>query len=705
MSAYFPYKRSALALFISSACMFPVAAETEIERTELAVEPSQMVQGGAGLIQTPTARMRDEGAFAASYTDNGEYRFWSVSLQLYDWMEATARYTDVRTRLYSDVDSFSGDQTLKDKGLDVKFRLWKESYYLPDISVGFRDFGGTGFFESEYVNASKSIGPFDIHLGVGWGYLGTASDFTNPFCEFRESFCERPTGFSGEGGKIDYDQFFKGSAAIFGGIEYQTPWEPLTLKLEFEGNDYTQDRAGVLEQDSRWNVGAVYRLDNFDFSLNYQRGNTVGFGVTYRFNMNTITQLKFDKPPKSLMARRAPETIDEVDKSRLYNTLYRSGGFALTDANITEKEATFYGTQYAYRDQDEAIERIGRIAAAELPDSVETYHVIDNSGGLPMVDTQIDAEAFIDAARYESLEADITQTYTRTAPSEEIIDAYDASNIEGLFYSADFFFTQSFGNPEDFYLYQTGLILSGGYSVNNKLSFISSMRVTLLDNFDQFNFLVDNEETSVPRVRTRVREYVTENPIGLDTAFAHYQDSVGENLFGQVYGGYLETMFAGVGGELLYRPVDSHFAFGIDLNYVKQRDPYSKLATIDYEAITGHASVYYRPPFLEDTQITASVGQFLAKDKGVNIDFAKRFDSGIIVGAYAAFTDVSSEEYGEGSFTKGFYISIPSDLFLLQPSKGRGSFPWVPIARDGGQMLRRPVRLIDTTEVRSPFFD
>lgn len=190
MSAYFPYKRSALALFISSACMFPVAAETESERTELAVEPSQMVQGGAGLIQTPTARMRDEGAFAASYTDNGEYRFWSVSLQLYDWMEATARYTDVRTRLYSDVDSFSGDQTLKDKGLDVKFRLWKESYYLPDISVGFRDFGGTGFFESEYVNASKSIGPFDIHLGVGWGYLGTASDFTNPFCEFRESFCE-----------------------------------------------------------------------------------------------------------------------------------------------------------------------------------------------------------------------------------------------------------------------------------------------------------------------------------------------------------------------------------------------------------------------------------------------------------------------------------------------------------------------------------
>ncbi|NDV90532.1 YjbH domain-containing protein [Alteromonas sp. 345S023] len=705
MSANPPVKKTSLALIISSICAFSASAETDSDSHTVTVKPSQMVQGGNGLIQTPTARMREEGGFAANYTDNGEYRFFSVNLQLFDWMEATARYTDVRTRLYSDVESFSGDQTLKDKGLDVKFRLWKESYYLPDISVGFRDFGGTGFFESEYINASKSFGPVDVHLGLGWGYLGTASDITNPFCELRESFCERPTGFSGRGGKVDYQQFFKGDVAFFGGIEYQTPWAPLTLKLEFEGNDYSRDRAGELQQDTRWNVGAVYRLENLDVSLNYQRGNTVGFGFTYRFNMNTISQVKFDKPPRSLLARNAPETVEDVDKSRLYNSLYRSGGLALTSAKITENEATFFGTQYAYRDQHEAIERVGRIVASELPDSVKTYHIVDNSGGLPMVDTEIDASAFISAARYESLENDLSSTYTRQAPSQRTRESYDGSNIQGLFYNADFFFTQSFGNPEDFYLYQTGLILGGGYAVNNKLSFITSARVSLLDNFDKFNYLVDNEEVALPRVRTRVREYISENPIGLDTAFVHYKDRVSDDVFGQVYGGYLESMFAGVGGELLYRPVDSRLAYGIDINYVKQRDPYSKLDTIDYEAITGHASVYYRPEFLDDTQITASVGQFLAKDKGVNIDFAKRFDSGIIVGAYAAFTDVSSEEYGEGSFTKGFYISIPSDLFLLQPSTGRGNFPWVPISRDGGQMLRRPIRLIDTTEVRSPFYD
>jgi len=77
-------------------------------------------------------------------------------------------------------------------------------------------------------------------------------------------------------------------------------------------------------------------------------------------------------------------------------------------------------------------------------------------------------------------------------------------------------------------------------------------------------------------------------------------------------------MFAGVGGEILYRPVDSNLAYGLDIAYVKQRDPYSQTGLEDYTAVTGHASVYWQPEFLDDTQITVSAGQFLAKDKGVN---------------------------------------------------------------------------------------
>ena len=207
---------------------------------------SQMAHGGVGLIQTPTARMAPAGDLSINYTDNEEYRLWSVSIQLFDWMESTVRYTDVRTRLYSGDPGFSGDQTLKDKGIDVKFRLLQESTYLPQVSVGFRDFGGTGLFESEFISLSKKWLDFDFHLGMGWGYLGNSGNTKNPFCEFKDSFCARPGGTLGLGGKISNSKFFKCPAALFAGEEYQTPCQPLRLKLEYEGNDYQNDSARIL---------------------------------------------------------------------------------------------------------------------------------------------------------------------------------------------------------------------------------------------------------------------------------------------------------------------------------------------------------------------------------------------------------------------------------------------------------------------------
>jgi len=629
----------------------------------------------------------------------------SVSLQLFPWMEATARYTDVRTRLYSNVDDFSGDQTLKDKGLDVKFRLWEESYYLPDISVGFRDFGGTGFFESEFVNASKAVGPFDFHLGLGWGHLGYQDDITNPFCELRDSFCERPDGFSGRGGKVDYQNFFKGPMAVFGGIEYQTPLQGLSFKAEFEGNNYQQDRAGALEQDSRWNFGAVYRWNNFDFSLNYQRGNTIGFGVSYKLNMHTIRQVKIDDPPREILGVRPPENAAAVQRQKLFNDLRRDAGYVITDLEIDDDQATFYGLQTAYRDRNEGIERVGRILATELPESIQQYHLVEQSNNIPLVDTVIDAAKFRQHATYSVPESDVEDTYQRVSPTQQQVDAYEPHRATGAYFSTKFFWTQTFGNPEDFYLYQIGLLSSVGYKFNDHLGIYGGIRTTLLDNFDKFNYTVDAEEAFLPRVRTRVREYVSGPMVILDTVFMQWSDRLADNWYYQGYGGYLETMFGGVGGEIMYRPIDSNFAFGVDINYVKQRDPDSTTAFIDYSAVTGFASAYYQPDFLPDTRIRASVGQFLAKDRGINIDFAKRFDSGIVVGAFASFTNVSSEEYGEGSFTKGFYISVPLDLFILQPATGRGQFPWIPIARDGGQMLNRPVQLIGVTEMRSPFLD
>lgn len=120
--------------------------------------------------------MAREGELSLNYRDNDQYRYYSASVQLFPWLETTLRYTDVRTRQYSSVEAFSGDQTYKDKAFDLKLRLWEESYWLPQVAVGARDIGGTGLFDAEYLVASKAWGPFDFTLGLGWGYLGTSGN-------------------------------------------------------------------------------------------------------------------------------------------------------------------------------------------------------------------------------------------------------------------------------------------------------------------------------------------------------------------------------------------------------------------------------------------------------------------------------------------------------------------------------------------------
>ena len=665
---------------------------------------SLMVHGGTGLIQTPTSRMLSDGDFRVSYTDNDQYRFWSATIQLFPWMQSTVRYTDVRTRLYSSSLSFSGDQTLKDKGIDVKFRLLKESYYLPELSVGFRDFGGTGFFESEFIGLSKRAGNFDFHLNMGWGYLGSTGNAVNPFCKVKDSFCDRPGGYKGLGGKIDYQRFFKGPASIFGGVEYQTPWAPLRIKLEYEGNNYVTDRAGTLQQDSNWNVGAAYSWNNFDFSLSYQRGNTIGFGINYNFNLHSIRQIKIDNPPRVLSPKKTNNfSMGQIDRTRFTQDLFYQAGFAVSTSHLTETDVTLYGQQLSYRNENEAIERVARIMVSELPDSVKTYRIVNTVGSIPLVETVIDADEFKKQARYETLEQNLTSSYQRMDMRADTIEQYNAANTSGFFTGIEAFWIQTFGNPEALYLYQVGVLANGGYSFDGKTSVSGAIKINLFENFDQFNFTTDRAPSTLPKVRTNIREYVSNRDVTMQNLFLHWNDRVAPNLYAQVYGGYLETMFGGVGAELLYRPVDSNLALGFDVNYVRQRSFENDFDLFDYKVLTGHANIYWQPSFLKNTLLTIKVGQYLAKDKGVTFDFAKRFDSGIVVGAYAAMTNVSAEEYGEGSFTKGFYLSIPFDLFSLKPAKGRGKIPWVPISRDGGQPLNRPIELYGITNDRSPF--
>ncbi|MGH6718407.1 MAG: YjbH domain-containing protein, partial [Alphaproteobacteria bacterium] len=79
------------------------------------------------------------------------------------------------------------------------------------------------------------------------------------------------------------------------------------------------------------------------------------------------------------------------------------------------------------------------------------------------------------------------------------------------------------------------------------------------------------------------------------------------------------------------------------------------------------------------------------------LELARRFPGGIVLGAFATLTNVSARDFGEGSFDKGFFLSIPFDLFFLRPTTQRGNFAFRPLTRDGGQFVTRPHALFGVT--------
>ncbi|AXU96788.1 hypothetical protein CI789_17145 [Erwinia persicina] len=688
------YLLSLLSLSVACACQAQAATYPD------PIGPSQSDFGGVGLMQVPTARMAKEGEFSLNYRYNDQYHFYSSSVQLFPWLEATIRYTDVKTREYSAVSSFSGDQTYKDKAFDLKLRLWEEGFWLPEVSVGTRDLGGTGLFDSEYLVATKAWGPFDFTLGMGWGYIGNSGTVKNPFCSASEKYCYRAEG-SGTAGSVSGGDMFKGPTAIFGGIEYQTPWQPLRLKMEYEGNDYKDDFAGRLEQKSKLNVGAIYRLTDWaDVNVSYERGNTFMAGFTLRTNFNDLHQNQRDMPKPEYNPQPQDRFLEPTLTANQLTDLKYNAGLNAPNLQVDGSTMTVTGEQYKYRDTQRGVDRANVILANHLPEGVDTLRVTQTRSHMPQVTTETNVGSLQRQLAGYPLGREETLQQQRVDPRDPG-HTEQGFRIDGdrLSYSLSPVLNQSVGGPESFYLYQVGVMANASFWLTDHLLLDGSLFGNLANNYDKFNYNGAPADSSLPRVRTHIRDYV-ENNVYVNNLQANYMHELGNGFYGQVYGGYLETMYGGAGGEVLYRPLDASWAVGVDANYVKQRDWDNMMKFTDYSAKVGNITGYWQPWFMRNVLVKASVGQYLAEDKGVTVDISKRFDSGITVGAYATKTNVSAEEYGEGDFTKGFYISVPMDVFSVSPTRGRAQVNWTPLTRDGGQMLGRKYQLYDMTTDR-----
>lgn len=683
--------------------------------------------GGVGLLQTPTARMAQEGEFSFVLSRTTPYTNYNVSIQPLPWLEGSFRYTNVSNRPYGPA-SLSGSQTYKDKSIDTKVRLLEESRWLPAVAVGARDVGGTGLFSSEYFVASKRAGPLDFSLGLAWGYMGARGDIANPLDFISDRFSTRPTGGTGTGA-FSINKFFRGRPGFFGGVQYQSPLRWLLLKAELDGNDYKhQPQNNNQPQRTPINLGAVFRLNgNIDLTLGYERGEVATAALNLHSNLaNHVDPPKtYDPNPEpvafetsrvdlahagaavanpapasSAAPRRTPEHVDWAEVS---NALHDNAGINVSSIGRRGSELVIHGEQQRFFYPDEGVGRATRIIDNRVDESIDWLTVASERNGMKTVETSVHRPRFLELLDHqidlETFRRSVEQDPVTTR-DEEVLYRAPLKRFTG---GVSLGYQQNLGGPDAFVLYQVYGAASGTFNFSRNLWLDGVLAVNLANNYDKFKY---DAPSNLPRVRTNIRQYLTSSDITMPNLQLTGTRRLGEDLYGLAYAGMLESMYGGAGGEMLYRPFGQSWALGADINWVKQRGFDQDLSLRKYHVITGQATGYLDTGYHHVT-LAVSVGRYLAGDWGTTIDVSREFSNGARMGAYATVTTKSGAAgYGEGSFDKGIYVSIPFDMLLPHSSRSRATLLWEPLVRDGGARLNKRYTLYTlTNDQDSDLFD
>jgi len=652
--------------------------------------PSYSNYGTIGLIQNPTARLKEEGTLAFSWSHNEPYLRGSIIAYPFSWMEASYQYTDINNYLYSPSSAFSGSQSLKDKSFDAKFRVLKETNSLPQVAIGMRDLGGTGIFSAEYIVANKFITQnLDFSLGLGWGVMNRSA-IENPLIAISDRFRERQLDI-GRGGKVSINQFFSGDAGLFLGFEYFFPkLKGLRLKAELDSTQWGKEGRIPVRSYSKVNLGVVYPYsDDLQFKLSYVRGKQLNFGFSYSLSLGDMNPRKMKKKPRpsidnsSIVKNITAKSDDNLYKATL---LYmRRAGFNLQKANLDGADYDVVFADSQYRSPTMAAGRLIGLLDQIAPDQVTNFKVSAVNGGLGLYSASIDRESF---ARYEKLDsaAAASQSLKREGyhADQSEYEYQPTAKYPAIFTAISPDLQSQIGGPDGFYFGDFKLTLTAELLLNRNFSISSQLSQGIVNNLDDLKLPSDS---IIPHVRTDIVDYMKESRnLSIKRLQFNYFKQIAEPLFIKFSGGILESMFNGIGFEMLYKRYDKNYGIGIEAWQVYQREYKQLFGIRDYKTVTGHLTYYYHEP-TSNILFKIRGGKYLAKDSGVTFDFSRVFRSNLRIGAFFSLTDISEAEFGEGSFDKGFYFHVPVDLF--SPRHFKRSFSWGlrPLTRDGAQAV------------------
>ena len=611
----------------------------------------------------PSARFYDEASHGITAYDGTPDQKITMTSFPYNWMEASFFYTNIQGKPYC-LQSFDPvcQQDYKDKGFNFKFRL-KEEGIWPAIAIGINDIAGTGSYSSEYIVGSYGVNRTDFHFGIGWGALnGSSNSFKNPLGYLYDGFNNRPTGLEGNGGQFQPGRYFSGrTVSPFFGFSHAVN-KNILFKLEY---DSTQ-APGL--------VGYEIPKKDFSYGIEYSFRDNFTIGISSERSTYTSLKLVYKNDPLSQARRFRPKKAYPKEGDNKYTKLIKNLNANSIGVDSIIETPDFIGlelTQFTHPNID-IVEQIIEFSAY-------------NAG----IDKEIKKELKVASLQGYS---EIDEESKRNA---ELIYQRDTSRRFNT--NTNFKIRPFFAAREGFFKWSLLLENDSEFIIRDNFFFTSNLKFSIDDNFDDLT--IPPKDTYPAQVRSDVKDYLRNIDEGIIVGRAQfdYHLTPKKNHHIMLTAGILEDMFMGYGFEYLYLKEESNYGIGFEVFDVQKRDHMMKFGTLDYKNTVSSINYYYRNTNIIPFDLKISTGEYLAGDKGTTFEMSRKYLNGMEFGVFASFTDVTSEQFGEGTFDKGIFFNIPVYGNFI-------NYTWRPLTKDPGAKLNRKHTLHDLLLRFRPYY-
>ncbi len=677
------------ALFALFCLCFSVMLASEVRAS------TASLYGSLGLNTVPSARIDDTGTIRAHIATVDPYIHTSLHMQIASPLTLTLRQS-------AEVSSLNDAADRLYPGVDFKLRLHEESAYIPEMALGMISAFGHKRMASEYLAFSKRYKDFDFTAGMAWGRLGSAGHVKNPLALFGGHF-DKTRALDGEMPHTPHNWFTGSDIGFFGGVAYDAPWiRGLTFKADWGADKYRAERAAFdYHPPAPWAIG-----------FNYTPRDWVSIGGALLGTDKLMGQISFQSPVAGWPGRPENKTKPQLlYPYRSTHSTPRESAIAAAAKNIdlynvggNEEQSWALLSARPSMPLPRQIGRTARHMSNHAMKSAETLIITPTIYGLKGHTLHLNRRDIENALgtslRGSPQEIWYNAAFKDTPPPESAGKIFPFTPPSRTNFGNVRFFldnTLSLSEEDSGILYRTSLVMEERKMLTPHLLMGGDLRLNIKDNLGRLSRI--RPAAALP-VRSDI-DHFTQKRIEVDRLFAGWLKTVKTDMHLALSFGHLEEMYAGTGGEFLWRPFGKTFALGAEGWLAFKRDPATAmhLALNGDHLLSGHVQGWYEIPQTPLT-VQARIGRYLAEDVGGTLALSRDFENGATVEAFVTATDNADYDLFGGTthVYSGLKFSMPlgNSKYLTEGSAIR--LTAAPQGRDSGQALDSPLPLYELTQ-------